>query len=52
LERVNAELETRMVMVFEELMGRSERDGTRLREAAFDIALERVGRAIRLRGFV
>jgi len=52
LERVNAELETRMVSVFSELMARAERDGTRPREAAFDIALERVGQAIRLRGFV
>lgn len=52
LERVNAELETRMVSVFGELMARAGADGTRLREAAFDIALERVGKAIRLRGFV
>lgn len=52
LERVNAELETRMVSVFGELMARAGTDGTRPREAAFDIALERVGQAIRLRGFV
>ncbi len=52
LERVNAELETRVVSVFGELMARAGADGTRLREAAFDIALERVGKAIRLRGFV
>ena len=52
LERVNAELETRMMSVFGELIARAGADGTRLREAAFDIALERVGKAIRLRGFV
>lgn len=52
LERVNQELESRMVSVFNDLMTRAARDGTRLRQAAFDIALERVGRAIMLRGFV
>ncbi|WP_322797307.1 Glu/Leu/Phe/Val family dehydrogenase [Tepidiforma sp.] len=52
LERVLAELENRMVAVFRELMARSERDGTEPRDAAFDIALERVARAIQLRGFV
>ncbi len=52
LERVNQELESRMVTVFNDLMSRVARDGTRPRQAAFDIALERVGRAIMLRGFV
>jgi glutamate dehydrogenase (NAD(P)+) len=52
LERVNTELEGRMVSSFNELMARAARDGTRPRQAAFDIGIERVARAIRLRGFV
>jgi len=52
LERVNEELETRMVAVFRDVMARATRDGTRPRQAAFDLAVERVGRAITLRGFV
>jgi glutamate dehydrogenase (NAD(P)+) len=52
LEQVNAELEKRMVGAFAELAARMGRDGTTARQAAFDVALERVGKAIRLRGFV
>lgn len=52
LERVNEELEQRMVSVFANLMSRTARDGTRPRQAAFDMAVERVGKAILLRGFV
>jgi glutamate dehydrogenase (NAD(P)+) len=52
LERVNSELESRMLAAFGELVERSRRDGTRPRQAAFDIALERVAKAIKLRGFV
>ena len=52
LERVNDELELRMVGVFNDLMTRSAKDGLRPRQAAFDIAVERVGKAIVLRGFV
>ena len=52
LERVNQELESRMVTVFGELMARSEKDGVRPRQAAFDIGVERVSKAILLRGFV
>ncbi len=52
LERVIQELESRMVSAFTDLMARSEREGTRPRQVAFDIALERVARAIKLRGFV
>ncbi len=52
LERVNAELEARMVAVFNDLAARVARDGTTHRQAAFDIAVERVGKAIKLRGFV
>jgi glutamate dehydrogenase (NAD(P)+) len=52
LDRVILELETRMVAAFKELIDRRSKDGTRPREAAFDIALERVSKAIKLRGFV
>jgi glutamate dehydrogenase/leucine dehydrogenase len=40
------------VAAFNELMARADKDGTLPREAAFDIALERVSKAIKLRGFV
>jgi len=52
LDEVNAELEKRMVATFHELMARSKKDGTLPRQAAFDISLERVAKAILLRGFV
>lgn len=52
LERVNEELTARMVAAFHSVMGRSARDGTRPRQATFDIAVDRVARAIKLRGFV
>jgi glutamate dehydrogenase (NAD(P)+) len=52
LETVNSELEKRMVATFAELMTRSHNDGTRPRQAAFDISVERVAKAILLRGFV
>jgi glutamate dehydrogenase (NAD(P)+) len=52
LERVNSELDIRMVGVFSDVLARAGRDGTRPREAALDIALERVAKAIELRGFV
>ncbi|MCC7363860.1 MAG: glutamate dehydrogenase [Dehalococcoidia bacterium] len=52
LERVNEELENRMLSAFGQLMARAAKDGTRPRQAAFDIALDRVATAIRLRGFV
>ncbi len=52
LDRVIVELETRMVATFNDLMARTRKDQTRPREAAFDIALERVSKAIHLRGFV
>lgn len=52
LERVLSELEARMVSTFAEVMARARRDSTRPRQAAFDIAVERVGKAITLRGFV
>jgi glutamate dehydrogenase/leucine dehydrogenase len=41
-----------MISAFHELMARKEKDGSLPRQAAFDIAIERVARAIKLRGFV
>ena len=52
LERVNTELEGRMVAAFHDVMGRAARDGTRPRQAAMDISVERVAKVIELRGFV
>jgi glutamate dehydrogenase (NAD(P)+) len=52
LDRVIEELELRMVAAFNDLAARAARDGTLPREAAFDIALERVSTTIKLRGFV
>ncbi|HJP40673.1 MAG TPA: Glu/Leu/Phe/Val dehydrogenase dimerization domain-containing protein [Dehalococcoidia bacterium] len=52
LERVNQELELRMRTAFREVRERAASDGTRHREAAFDVAVSRVARAITLRGFV
>jgi glutamate dehydrogenase (NAD(P)+) len=52
LERVNNELEIRMVHVYNDLAARAAKDGTTFREAAFDIGIEKVARTIRLRGFV
>jgi len=52
LETVNSELEKRMVSAFRDLMARAGRDGTLPRQASFDIGVERVGKAILLRGFV
>jgi glutamate dehydrogenase (NAD(P)+) len=52
LERVLEELEKKMVATFHELMARAGRDGTTPRQAAFDISVERVAKAILLRGFV
>jgi glutamate dehydrogenase (NAD(P)+) len=52
LQEVITELEKKMVATFHELMTRTAKDGTLPRQAAFDISLERVAKAITLRGFV
>ncbi len=52
LDRVLAELERKMVNTFAELVAKTQKDGTTPRQAAFDISLERVSKAILLRGFV
>jgi glutamate dehydrogenase (NAD(P)+) len=51
-ERVNDELGQRMLMAYREVRDTAAEQGVTLREAAFAIAVERVARAIRLRGFV
>jgi glutamate dehydrogenase (NAD(P)+) len=50
-ERVNDELEQRIVEAYRSVRDRASSGGT-MRDAAFAIAVERVAQAIRLRGFV
>ncbi|HEV3472240.1 MAG TPA: Glu/Leu/Phe/Val dehydrogenase dimerization domain-containing protein [Actinomycetota bacterium] len=52
LDQVNSELNKRMTKATEQVFARSERDSTTLREAAFDIAVERVAHAAEIRGYV
>ena len=52
LEQVNSELTKRMTKATDEVFARSERDSTTLRDAAFDIAVERVAHAAEIRGYV
>jgi glutamate dehydrogenase (NAD(P)+) len=52
LDTVNRELEKRMRTATESVFERSRADGTSLRDAAFDIAVERVAHAAHLRGYV
>ena len=51
-ERVNQELFNQIVRAYKELVGRTRVGNLTLREAAFDIGVERVARAAHLRGFV
>jgi glutamate dehydrogenase (NAD(P)+) len=50
-DRVNDELRERMVAAYRAVRGRTT-GSTTMREAAFEIAVDRVAQAIRLRGFV
>ena len=50
--KVNQELRKKMSLAFHQVRKRSIADGITYREAAFDIAVERVARAVELRGFV
>jgi glutamate dehydrogenase (NAD(P)+) len=50
--RVNEELGRMMARATQSVLERSSREGISLREAAFAIGVERVARAIELRGFV
>lgn len=51
-DRVNQELRKKMPTAFQTVKKRSLADKTTYREAAFDIGVERVARAVELRGFV
>ena len=51
-ERVNEELKSLMSGATRRVVDKAAEDGTSLREAAFVIAVGRVGHAIELRGFV
>jgi glutamate dehydrogenase (NAD(P)+) len=50
-EQVNRELRKRMAAAWAEVKGRADADGVPLRLAAFAIAIERVARAVDLRGY-
>lgn len=52
LDQVNAELKKRMTLATSSVCDRAEADRTSLRDAAFDIAVERVAHASHLRGYV
>jgi len=52
LKDVNGELEKRMQKATQQVFARADADGTPLRAAGFDIAVERVARAAELRGYV
>jgi glutamate dehydrogenase (NAD(P)+) len=52
LDQVNEELEKKMTRATDEVFDRAEREETALRDAAFDIAVERVAHAAEIRGYV
>ncbi len=52
LDQVNEELEKKMTEATAQVFTRAEQDNTSLREAAFDIAVQRVAHADELRGYV
>ena len=52
VDQVNEELTKKMSQATETVFERSESDSTMLRDAAFDIAVERVAHAAELRGYV
>ena len=52
LDAVNTELKKRMTKATEQVFDRAELDSTTLRDAAFDIAVERVAHAAEIRGYV
>ncbi|MGH2756180.1 MAG: Glu/Leu/Phe/Val family dehydrogenase [Actinomycetota bacterium] len=52
LDQVNFELKKRMTKATDQVFTRAESDGTTLRDAAFDIAVEKVARAAEIRGYV
>jgi glutamate dehydrogenase (NAD(P)+) len=52
LDHVNFELKKKMRKATSQVFARAEQDGTSLRSAAFDIAVQRVVRADELRGYI
>ncbi|MDQ4064464.1 MAG: glutamate dehydrogenase [Actinomycetota bacterium] len=52
LDHVNAELTKRMTLATDSVFERAENDSTSLRDAAFDIAVQRVAHAAEVRGYV
>jgi glutamate dehydrogenase/leucine dehydrogenase len=52
LDEVNAQLEKRMTAATDAVFSRAEAEKTTLRDAAFDIAVERVAHAAEIRGYV
>lgn len=52
LDQVNFELKKRMTKATDAVFARVDQDGTTLRDAAFDIAVERVAHAAVIRGYV
>lgn len=52
LDQVNEELEKKMAEATAKVFTRAEKDNTSLRDAAFDIAVQRVAHADELRGYV
>jgi len=52
LDQVNTQLEKRMVKATDLVFDRADQDGTSLRGAAFDIAVQRVANAAHVRGYV
>ena len=52
LAEVNSQLEKKMLAATDQVFARSEANGTSLRDAAFDIAVERVAHAAHTRGYV
>ena len=49
---MNDELHKRMSRATDDVFNRAEAEGTTLREAAFDIAVDRVAHAAEIRGYV
>ena len=51
-EKVNEELYSRMIQAYQNVAARAKEAGLSLRQAAYDIGVARVARAVQLRGFV
>jgi glutamate dehydrogenase (NAD(P)+) len=51
LDQVNFELKKRMTKATQQVFARTEEQSTSLRDAAFDLAVERVARSAEIRGY-